>query len=191
MNPTNFKLAAGLVMSGIAAVKILKSITKRRDTTVNEVLLYGAEDDEKAKEAGLNNLFCIYYVIVHATTTVDVCMPNLLSDTIAKCLVNARRNSKVKIRVCLYKCNDVSQLDFITQSGIEVKVVREHLAHEFILVDAVEDCKETVAIIGSLDYDTKRVNCSRDNTMLTSEETVVKTLKKEFERIWESEENSA
>lgn len=177
--------ASGLLLSGIA-IKLMQNFGKQCDSALNEILFYGNEDEEQTIQAGLNNLFCINFVIGHATQTIDVCVPSLVSDTITKSLINVKQKG-VKIRVAIHKSEDIESLQMFSEHGIEVKVINsEQLDHEFLLIDATNECQDAVAVIGSLDYDTSRVNCNRDTTMLISEQIVVISLKREFERIWES-----
>lgn len=188
MNTLNWKaaLSASALALGGMAITIMKYIGKQYDTAINEVLFYGAADEETTKQVGLENLLCIYYVVVHACQTIDVCVPTLGSETIVKCLLSAQNKKGVKIRVAIHH-DSKSKLETLTSRGIEVKVVRcERMAHEFILVDATDNFQEAVAVIGSVDYETSRVNCNRDCTMFASEEAVVRALKNEFNRVWES-----
>ncbi|CAG9796536.1 unnamed protein product [Diatraea saccharalis] len=169
------------------AYKILRSKKDNMlDSSINEVLFYGAQEESKRKEIGLDNLFCIYYVIAHASRTVDVCVPSLESETITKCLLRVHRKDNMQVRVAVHKSNQLDNLMLLIDQGIEVKVVEstEPIEHEFILIDASENLDVGMAIIGSLDYETTRVNCNRDTTFLTSKPCVVSILKKEFDRIW-------
>ncbi|XP_063616224.1 uncharacterized protein LOC134789585 [Cydia splendana] len=196
MNARNWKTAvyaSGSIILGGVAIKLLKisnvfSSRRNHDIPVNEVLLYGANDEVQTKQIGLNNLFCIYYVIVHANCSIDVCLPDLESDTIAKCLIGAQKNN-VKVRLIVHSNSDFDMPKLI-KHGIEVKIItsrsREPLEHEYILVDADAETRGAVAVMGSLDYETARVNCNRDATLLTSEPSVVKSLKREFDRVWNS-----
>ncbi|CAB3256548.1 unnamed protein product [Arctia plantaginis] len=155
---------------------------------INEILLYGSENKAHMEEIGLNNLLCIYYMILHANKTVDVCVPSFESDTLANCLIKVHQNGNVKIRIVIHNSDDFHNLHFFSQNGIEVKIIKPfvRLEHEFLLIDASEKFKHAVAVIGSLDYNTWRVNCNRDATVLTSESTVVKALQREFNRVWDS-----
>ncbi|XP_046976285.1 uncharacterized protein LOC124542327 [Vanessa cardui] len=180
------------ILSGIAA-RIVKltdiiAINKQNDT-INEILFYGSENEEQNKKVGLNNLFCIYYIIIHASKTVDVCVPTLRSETISKCLLNVHQKNHTKVRIIVHSSNDLKSLQSFIDCGIEVKVINSDIKmeHEFLLIDA--NCHDALAIVGSLDYEVNRVNCSRDNTLLTSEDAVVSVLKREFNRIWNCNEN--
>ncbi|XP_041975629.1 uncharacterized protein LOC121730587 [Aricia agestis] len=151
---------------------------------VNEVLLYGAGDEEQRRQAGLNNLLCIYYTMILANKSIDVCLPILRSETIFRCLINARQKSDVKIRLILYDDCKKKYTDVLKKHGVEIKVVKStvKLEHQFILIDVTD--REAVAIIGSLDYDVNHVNLNTDNTLLISDTNAVAPLKREFERIW-------
>lgn len=191
MNMANWKTtlcASGSILCGLAW-KLLKDNAYRSfdKCDINEVLLYGAEDKGRMREIGLENLHCIYYVIAHATRTIDVCVPSLGSETIAKCLINVQQKNKAQIRVTIHNSDDYHNLKSFAESGIQVKVVKsvERLEHEFILIDA-DKASDAVAVIGSLDYEAGRVNCNRDSTLLTSEVAVIKTLRQEFNRVWNS-----
>ncbi|XP_059051259.1 uncharacterized protein LOC131846055 [Achroia grisella] len=188
MNWKTTLYASGSILCGIA-LKVLKdnvfkNVPNKSD--INEVLLYGDGDDVRVKEIGLDNLYCIYYMIAHASNTVDVCVPSLESEIITKCLIAVQQKNKPKIRIAIHNSNTWDNLKSIAESGIEVKVIKstERLEHEFLLIDATGTFDDAVAIIGSLDYDTSRVNCNNDTTMITSELAVVKTLKREFDRVW-------
>lgn len=158
--------------------------------SINEVLFYGAEDDKKSEEIGTNNLLCIYYVVIHACRSIDVCLPTLNSDTISKCLSNVHKRNCVVIRIVLYNADNRDIVQGLVKQGIAVKIVNlaPKLEHEFIIIDAIDECKDAVAVLGSLDYEISRVNCNRDSTLLTSDFTVIHALKKEFDRIWSIEE---
>ncbi|XP_013194154.2 uncharacterized protein LOC106137791 [Amyelois transitella] len=155
---------------------------------INEILIYGSEDERRMIEIGLDNLYCIHYVLAHANQSIDVCVPSLESDTIADCLINVQERSKAMIRVVIHNSKTFNHLNPFSKCGIQVKVVQtaERMEHEFILIDASEDSSDAVAVIGSLDYQTTRVNCNRDITLLTSDISVVTVLKREFDRVWNS-----
>lgn len=154
---------------------------------INEILFYGAEDEKRSKELGLINLCCIYYLLAHANRNIDMCVPSLVSDAIIQCLTSSALK-KVKIRVAIHKSHNFCHLDALAQNGIEVKVINSgNLNHEFALIDAGEKCKNSLAVIGPLDYDITKVN--KDHTLLTSESKVLIALKKEFERVWASAPN--
>ncbi|XP_034832801.1 uncharacterized protein [Maniola hyperantus] len=180
--------ACASMFSRIAA-KITQIVRPRKQSdTINEILLYGAGSYDKKKQLGLNNLFCIYYVLVHARQAIDVCMPSLDTVTISKCLISVRQKNNIKLRIAVHKNLDLN-LNHFLDYGIEVKVINKAeilLEHEFMLIDAVGDFAEALAVIGSLDYKLKRANCNSDSTLLTSEKAVVFTLKREFDRIWNS-----
>ncbi|CAG4978450.1 unnamed protein product [Parnassius apollo] len=193
MNTPNWKTVisttGSTLLQGISKVLLpFKKINKdlSQSDSINEVLFYGAEDDEKKHQVGLNNLFCIYYVIVHASRSVDVCLPSLISNTISKCLITVRQNNSANIRVAIHNSDDRENLQILAKHGISVKIINStvKLEHEFILVDAYDECQDAVAVFGSLDYEMSRVNCNRDTTLLTSERIVVLALKKEFDRVW-------
>lgn len=171
----------------ILQITTFRSNSKQCDSAVNEMLLYGAEDEEHMKQIGLNNLLCIYYVILHASRTVDVCVPSLISDTMAKCLINVHQKNKVKIRITIHNSDNFHNMQMFAQNGIEVKIINPavRLEHEFVLIDACAGT-DAVAVLGSLDYETTRVNCNRDATLLTSDIAVVTALNREFERVWNS-----
>ncbi|CAH0405323.1 unnamed protein product [Chilo suppressalis] len=189
MDTINWKNAlfiGGTFLCGLAYKFLIYRQDEALDPSINEVLFYGAKEENKRKEIGLDNLFCIYYIIAHASRTVDVCVPKLESETITKCLISVHQKNKTRIRVAVHKSEQTDNLTSLSEQGIEVKVVKstEPIEHEFILVDASESFADALALIGSLDYETTRVNCNRDNTLLTSEPKVVNNLKKEFDRIW-------
>lgn len=186
INWKNTLVLSGPVLCGLAFKLVKNTIGKKCDTLINEVLFYGAKDERRMKEIGLENLFCIYYVVSHATRTVDVCVPSLESETIAKCLMNVQQRNKAKIRIAIHNSNNFGNLKSFAKHGIEVKVIKsaERLEHEFMLVDACEGMANALALVGSLDYDASRVNCNRDTTMLTSESRVITNLQQEFDRIW-------
>lgn len=192
MNAINWKntlALSGPVLCGLAFKLMRSRITKQCDTTINEVLFYGAQGERQTKEElGLDNLFCIYYVIAHASRSVDVCVPSLESETMAKCLITVQQRNQAKIRVAIHNSDKFCNLTSFAKHGIEVKVIRsaERLEHEFVLVDAAAGAGDALALLGSLDYETDRVNCNRDSTMLTSEPVVVTNLQREFDRIWQS-----
>lgn len=181
-----------LVATGSALLKTVVNLLNhsKKNTSqcdsINEVLFYGDEDEEKKEQIGLNNLFCIYYVIVHACKSIDLCLPNLNSDTILNGLITVKHKNGAIIRVAIHDKDDEETLQKLTKQGIDVKVINStvKLEHEFVLVDAHDKCMDAVAVIGSIDFETSRVNCNRDTTILTSELTVVTALKREFDRIW-------
>lgn len=161
-------------------------INKQNDSAINEMLLYGAETEEQTKQIGLDNLLCIYYVILHANKTVDVCVPSLVSGTLAECLINVRRKNNARVRITIHNSDEFHNLQSFAENGIEVKVINPsvRLEHEFVLVDAAGGAGEALAVLGSLDYDTASPNCNRDATLLTSDAELLTALTKEFERVW-------
>uniref|UniRef100_A0A2A4JVF3 Mitochondrial cardiolipin hydrolase n=1 Tax=Heliothis virescens TaxID=7102 RepID=A0A2A4JVF3_HELVI len=166
-------------------LKILRiNRNKQGDSAINEILLYGAENEEHQKQIGLNNLLCIYYVILHASNTVDVCVPSLASDTLTKCLISVHQKNKVQVRIAIHSSDDFHNLQLFAQNGIEVKVMRPavRVAHEFVVVDG--GARDAVAALGALDYDTARLNCNRDATLLSSDAALITAMNREFERIW-------
>ncbi|KPJ08744.1 Mitochondrial cardiolipin hydrolase [Papilio machaon] len=195
MNGSNWRSA--IYATGSALLKCVTFMTTLKTKksvhcdSINEVLFYGAEDDKTKEEIGTNNLLCIYYVIVHACRSVDVCLPTLNSDTISKCLISVHQRNCVVIRIILYNAENLDMLQGLVKQGITVKIVNfaPKLEHEFIIIDAIDNCKDAVAVLGSLDYELSRVNCNRDSTLLTSDCTVIQALKKEFDRIWSLEGN--
>ncbi|KPI94930.1 Mitochondrial cardiolipin hydrolase [Papilio xuthus] len=194
MNGPNWKSFIGATGSAllkcVTFMTTLKTKKSAHCDSINEVLFYGAEDDKKKEEIGTNNLLCIYYVIVHACRSLDVCLPTLKSDTISKCLINVHKRNCVIIRIVLYNADNLDMLQELGKQGISVKIVNfaPKLEHEFIIIDAIDECKDAVAVLGSLDYELSRVNCNRDSTLLTSDCAVIQALKNEFERIWSLEE---
>ncbi|XP_035445061.2 uncharacterized protein LOC118272576 [Spodoptera frugiperda] len=158
------------------------------DTAINEVLFYGAGDEKQVKKVAQNNLFCIRFIIVNASETVDVCVPNLSSETLAKCLVSVHQNNKVKIRIAIHNSDDddLENLQLFAENGVEVKVLSPEvrLEHEFVLVDA-RAAGEAVAALGALDLEPDCL--ASDATLLTSEPSVLAALHREFERVWNSD----
>ncbi|XP_045498374.1 uncharacterized protein LOC123696309 [Colias croceus] len=183
-------VVGGIADKIINVTNMFKGI--KQNETINEVLFYGGDDEERKKQVGLNNLFCIYYIIAHAGRTIDISLPSLESDTITKCLVDVKVKNKAKIRVAVQESRDFCNLQNLVDSGIEVKVVKSKvkLEHEFILIDAGHSNLDAVAILGSLDYEINRVNCCRDATLLSSEATLVLALQREFDRVWNAEEET-
>lgn len=191
VNWKSFIFESSSILAGISH-KITKltnivGISKQSDA-INEVLFYGTQNEEK-KQIGLNNLFCIFYVIAHASRSVDICMPTLDSDTMSKCLINVQKREKnyAQVRIIVHNTGTLRSLHSFIACGIQVKIItpKIKLEHEFLLIDA--NCADAVAIMGSLDYEVNRLNHNRDNTLITSEGTLIKTLKREFDRIWDTE----
>lgn len=188
INWKNGLFISGPMLCGLAFKYIKNSIENKCEYSINEVLFYGATDEEKVKQIGLDNLFCINYAISQAKSTVDVCVPSLESETIAKSLINVHLKNKAKVRIAIHNSDQFRNLNTFAKHGIEVKVIRsaERIEHEFALIDASEGVNDALAVMGSLDYETTRVNCNRDSTILTTEPKVVMNLQKEFDRIWNS-----
>ncbi|CAH2240711.1 jg13949 [Pararge aegeria aegeria] len=185
---TNFLLSACVSTLSRITAKLKQLLTTSKRVNINEVLLYDAGKENIKKQLGLNNLCCIYYVIVHARLTIDLCLPSLDSVTISRCLVRIRQKNKTRVRIILHRNPDSSVKPFL-DFGMEVKVIRKsevQLEHEFILIDAQGECEEALVIIGSLDDAVNRVTCNRNNTLITSENAIVFSLKREFDRIWDS-----
>lgn len=160
---------------------------KQSDSPVNEILFYGAEDEERSKQKGLNNMLCICYIILHATKTVDVCLPSLSNYTLARCLVKVHQKNDVKMRIAIHNSKNFHNLLLFTQTGIEVKIItpRVMLEHEFVVVDA--GTREAVAALGALDDD---LCLRRDATLLSSDPAVLTPLAREFERVWNAKSES-
>ncbi|XP_028156167.1 mitochondrial cardiolipin hydrolase-like [Ostrinia furnacalis] len=188
INWKNGLFISGPMLCGLAFKLIKKRIDRKYDYSFNEVLFYGdSADEEKVKKTGLNNLYCINFVLSNACRSVDVCVPSLESETITKCLINVHLKNKAKVRIAIHNSDQFGNLKSLAQHGIEVKVIKsERIEHEFALIDACEATSDGLAVMGSLDYETARVNCNKDMTMLTSQPEVVTNLQREFNRIWNS-----
>ncbi|KAJ8736215.1 hypothetical protein PYW08_006871 [Mythimna loreyi] len=176
-------LICGIIIK-VLEISIFRNKNKQSDVTVNEVLFYGAEDEEETQQIRTNNMLCIHYVILHARSTVDVCVPSLASDSLAKCLVSVQQKNKVYIRVAIHNSNDFHNLQLLAQNGIEVKVIKTgvRLAHEFVLLDA--RAGEPLALAGALPG--AGPARARAATLLTSDSTLITALGLEFERVWNS-----
>ncbi|KAF9421421.1 hypothetical protein HW555_002636 [Spodoptera exigua] len=168
-------------------ISIFRNV-EQLDTAINEVLFYGAGDEKQVKQIAQSNLYCIRFIIVNASATVDVCVPNLSSETLAKCLVTLHQNNKVKIRIAIHSSDDddLENLELFAKNGVEVKVLRPEvrLEHEFVLVDA-RVAGEAVAALGALDLEPAGLASAA--TLLTSEAAVLTALHREFERVWDSD----
>lgn len=163
----------------------VESITANCDADTSTVLFYGDVNEEVAKEASLKNSRFICKVIVNSKKTLDLCVPKFVSNSLTKYLINARRMNKVKIRVIIHNSTNLSNLQQLVKNDITVKVINSSiLEHEFALVDATDSFKGSAALINCVNYE--NINYNRDNTMFISEKSVVRSLNKEFERIWES-----
>lgn len=115
-------VVCGVAYKIMKKTDLFKKIEKHCDA-INEILFYGKEENsEKKRQAGLDNLFCIYYVLIHANQSIDVCMPSLMSETITKCLMDVHRRGHVKIRVVIHKSEHLDQVLSLAEHGIEVKV---------------------------------------------------------------------
>ncbi|XP_053622594.1 uncharacterized protein LOC128682101 [Plodia interpunctella] len=181
--------ASGTLICGLAFKVLQRNLSKTTNKTdINEFLFYGSEDETRTREIGIDNLYCIYYLLAHANKSIDICVPSLESGTIAQCLINVQQRNNARIRIAIHNSDNYHHLNSFAKCGIQVKVIKsnERLEHEFILIDSSDDLVEAVAVIGSIDYETSRVNCNRDATLLTSDAAVVSTLKKEFDRVWTS-----
>lgn len=153
--------------------------------TINEVLIYGSnENEEHKKQVGLNNLYCILYMIVHAGKTIDISIPSLESVSLTNSLIQVKSKNNVQVRLVVYKSPDIYNLRCLSDNGVCVKVINSivELEHEFIIIDG--DGCDSVAILGSIDFEVKRVNCCRDTTILSSDSALIVPLRCEFERVW-------
>lgn len=159
---------------------------KQCDSAINEILFYGAEDEERTKQKVLNNMICICYVIHNASRTVDVCVPGLVSNTLAKCLVKVHQKNKVYVRIAIHNSKNYQNLTLFSENEIEVKIITPSvkLEHEFVLVDA--GARDSVAVLGALEHAPGCRGLRSDATLLTSESAVLTSLSREFERVWNS-----
>lgn len=149
------------------------------------VLFYGDDNEEVAKEASLKNLLFICKVIVKSKRSIDLCVPKSISNTLTKCLIKAQRTRNVKIRLIIHNSENLSNLQQLVKNDITVKVINSSkLEHEFVLLDATDSFKGCSALTNCINYD--NINFNRDNTMFITEMSVVMSLNKEFERIWQS-----
>lgn len=149
------------------------------------VLFYGDVNKEVAKEASLKNLRFIENVIVNSKKTINVCVPKCVSSSLVKCLIEAQRTKKVKIQVVIHNTESITNVLQLVRNEIAVKFVNSSkLEHEFILVDATDDFEGAAALINSINYE--RINYNINNTMFISDKSVVRSLTKEFERVWHS-----
>lgn len=165
-------------------LKPVKNFMTNCGADTSTVLFYGDMNKEVAKEASLKNLRFISNVIAKSNKTIDLCVPKSISSTLAKSLIKARR-TKVNIRVAIHNSRNLGNVEQLVGNGIAVKVINtSRLEHEFILVDATADFEGAAALINSINYE--KINYNRDNTIFISEKPVVRTLKKEFDRIWQS-----
>ncbi|XP_047509373.1 uncharacterized protein LOC125052274 [Pieris napi] len=167
-------------------VDLRKKFTmEKKCDVINDVLIYGSNDTEEwKKQVGLNNLFCILYMIVHAARTINISIPSLESDSITKSLIQVKIKNNVEIRLIVHRYAEYCNLQGLAENGIRVKVINSivKLEHEFIIIDG--DCSDSVAILGSLDFEVNRVNCSRDITILSSDFDLISSLQREFNRVW-------
>ncbi|XP_028040814.1 uncharacterized protein LOC114250916 [Bombyx mandarina] len=139
---------------------------------------------------GLGNIFCIYYVIFKSKRTIDVCVPRLSSDALAKCLVKVQQQNGSKTRIIIHKSNDLRNLQLFTLNRIEVKLIKSEvrLEHEFIVIDSSEP--NAMILLGNVCcggcWD--KMECfNKAPTILSSEKSLVGVMKQEFDRIWNSE----
>lgn len=166
-------------------LKPVKNIITNCGVDTSTVLFYGDMNKEVAKEACLKNLRFISNVIVKSNKTIDLCVPKSISSTLAKSLMKARRTKKVNIRLAIHNSRNLGNVQQLVRNGIAVKVINSsRLEHEFVLVDATADFEGAAALINSINYE--NINYNRDNTIFISEKSVVRTLNKEFDRIWQS-----
>lgn len=148
------------------------------------VLFYGGANKDIAKEASLNNLSFISNVIVNSHKTINLCVPQFVSSSLAKCLIKVQQTKKVKIKVAIHNSKNLENVEELARNDIEVKVINSsRLEHEFVLVDATDDFNGAAALINSINY---KFNYNNDNTMYISDISVVKGLKKEFDRVWQT-----
>lgn len=149
------------------------------------VLFYEGSNNKVAKEASLKNLLFIWKVIINSNKTVNLCVPKFVSNSLTKFLIKAQRTKEVKIQVAIHDSKNLSNVHQLVQNDIEVKVINwSRFEYEFMLVDATDDFEGAAALINSINYE--KFNYNRDNTMFISEKSVVRSLKKEFDRVWQS-----
>lgn len=194
-SPWKMAIVAGgsAILCGIA-YKYIKLLDKNREQSVaevNEVLMYGGEEDEIQRESVVtDHLYSITYVISRARQSVDVCLPRLVNSSIMQSLMFVAEKGR-KVRVIIHSDRSEEQISCIEElsdRGIGVKMIKPviKIEHEFILVDGENwKSKDAVALIGSLNYSKDNVNNKYDSTLFTTEQTIVNTLNKEFNRLWQ------
>lgn len=172
----------------LLAKKLLKPVEyfmTNSGADTSTVLFYGDLNKEVAKEASLKNLRFIWNVILNSNKTINLCVPKSVSNSLAKCLIKAQQTKKVKIQVAIHNSKNLDNVQQLIRNDIAVKVINSsELEYEFLLLDATDDFKGAAALINSINYET--INYNIDSTIFISEKYVVKSLKKEFDRIWQS-----
>ncbi|CAK1540085.1 unnamed protein product [Leptosia nina] len=180
-------VVVGLAERIVGITRRLKN--NEKSDAINEVLIYGGDTDEWRRQVGLNNLFCILYIIDHAGRTIDISMPSLESDSLTKCLIEVKNRNNIEVRLIVHNVTDLCNLHSLADNGIRVKVIKSavKLEHEFIIIDGAYS--DAVAILGSLDFEVSRVNCCKGTTILSSDCTLISALQLEFNRVWLSHDD--
>lgn len=186
MNYPEWTIVRGISLLAEKIFKPMEYIMMTKfGTDTSTVLFYGDVNEEVAKEASLNNLRFIWNVIGNSNKTINLCVPNFVSNSLAKCLIKAQQTKKVTIQVAIHNSTNLDNVQQLLHNDIAVKVINSsRLEHEFVLVDAIDDFEGAAALINSINYE--MINFNRDNTIFISEKSVVRGLKKEFDRVWQS-----
>lgn len=165
--------------------KPLEYIMTNYSEDTSTVLFYGDVNKEIAKQASLKNLHFIQNVIVNSNKTINVCVPKCVSNSLAECLITAQRMKKVKILVVIHNSTNLNNVQQLVRNNIAVKVINLcRLEHEFVLVDAAGDYDGAAALINCINYE--KINYNRDSTMFITDKSIVRSLSKEFDRVWQS-----
>lgn len=185
MNYPEWTIVRAIFLLAKKILKPVEYIMTNSGADTSTVLFYGDVNKEVAKEASLKNLSFIWNVILNSNKTINLCVPKSVSNSLAKCLIKAQQTKNVKIQVAIHNSKNLDNVQQLIRNDIAVKVINSSdLEYEFLLLDATDDFKGAAALINSINYET--INYNIDSTIFISEKYVVKSLKKEFDRIWQS-----
>ncbi|GBP28157.1 Mitochondrial cardiolipin hydrolase [Eumeta japonica] len=173
-------VSGSVVVCGIAMLYMKKKNTvfvRKRKRSMNEILFYGSNRRNLSK-------VCVMCMVCDAEVSVDVCLPRLTNEVLAKNLMNLTKEKPVKIRILVHKekIEPDSLISKLKDGGIEVKCgIDEDLCHEFVIIDATND---PVLMMGALDRPMRDSGYLQENAVLTSEPASVGVFVNEFERLW-------
>lgn len=117
-----------------------------------------------------------------AAQHLHICVFTISDDLITHSVLNAhRRGVTIRIITDNDKSYDHgSDIDLLAKEGIAVKldISRNHMHHKFMITD--DDC----ILTGSYNWTGSAARYNHENIILTKESGVVKSFRKEFEKLW-------
>lgn len=125
----------------------------------------------------------IISLIKSTRASIDVCVFTISDNRISEALVNAHQKGReVRIVSDNDKSSDMgSDIDYFVEKGIKVKVDTSpsHMHHKFAVFD------NSILVNGSFNWTRSASRYNRENIVVSTDLSLVRTYMKEYEEIWE------